>query len=1025
MQFICIAGMHRSGTSLMARMVNLLGVDLGSEEEMIAPGPENPRGFWENTAIKRLNEAVLQTMGGTWNDPPLLNNEWGWSEDLSAHREEGARLLSTVPRYEPFGWKDPRNCLTLPFWHTVANIEKFIIVVRDPSAVAISLRERNGLTVESCSELWVYYYLSVLGSCVDPLIVHYEDALTEPDQTAQRLADYIGLGEPSTEVLSNIHQFVDSDLNRSNSVGDREPISGLAADIYERLRMERPIGTSLTLPYLQDYCRAAKMLPGGGGLAGPLTSHEGSVQAQVEMVQGELDELESRVGSLAESNERLEQELAAAEQGRTLEKNIRESVEGKYKRLASRRSVRLALKLAGYSRPLIMLVRSHRRSRGTEGGWKSVLPVGWGKISGSRVGSGEIARSVRGVAGTGRGRRRGKGPTGQVGVSNVTLGGGRPKHVNIVVPVHNAVDDVRGCLESVIMNTNLRTHKLIIVDDASDEETAGHVREVAADVGAVLIRREVQGGFGVAANAGIEACWLPWVVLLNSDTIVGPGWVERLVDCGSTDERIGIVGPWSNAASWQSVPELVDAEGGWSVNPSIGPEDVEEINRRLARRGLRLHPKVPLVNGFCYLIKSDLLAVVGSLDTVSFPRGYGEEDDLCIRASRAGFFAAIADDCFVYHAKSKSYSREQRDVISKESQGRLEKKYGVEELRTRTRQMRVGRELVRARSYASLLVQRDAVGTATPGPGPRVGWVQPHLKQVGGIRRTIELSNRLCAAGWDVNLIKVDPAEESAWLACRAGILSVEEAASTYFDLLIVSDPDVMDAVGRLQFGQGITYHLDAYYMYRTGETTPYYDFAGSVPNIANSHWTAELVRGGRGIEVDAIIPGGVDTYQFAPRPVEVEWDVVCYGSSRARKRTWMIEEACDGLRLGKLSELSVSQGDLSWHYNRGRVFVSASSQEGFNLPCLEAMACGVPVVCTDDGGSSEYVRDGENAVVVSDPTSKGLRRAVEKVFGDEELQSRLIRKGLQTANSMSWDDVASRFGTYLLNVGATVEDGS
>ena len=594
-----------------------------------------------------------------------------------------------------------------------------------------------------------------------------------------------------------------------------------------------------------------------------------------------------------------------------------------------------------------------------------------------------------------------------------------PAHANIVIPVHDAPEDVRRCLDAVAAHTNLRAHPVILVDDGSRPETASLLREAAVDLGARLIRRETAGGFGVAATAGIDAAWLPAVALLNSDTIVGPGWLDRLLACAQSDPSIGIVGPWSNAATWQSVPHVVGPDGTWTTNPQLDPRQVPEINQRLALGSARLRPRVPLVNGFCYLVTRELLDAVGGLDTDTFPRGYGEEDDLSIRASGAGFTAAIADDCFVYHAKSASYTPAERDAITAMSKRRLIEKHGEAAVTDRAAQMRIGRDLVRARAHAAGLVECHDAAPSIPRPGPSVAWVQPHLRQVGGIRRALEMSNRLAAAGWDITLVSLDAENDPAWLPRRAPAVSLDEARSRSFDVLLVSDPDVVPAIDTLDAQAAIVYHLDAYHLYREHGVEDYYALARTAPNLANSRWTAAQVGEAANVSIEQVIPGAVDLRQFAPRPAPIDHDVVCYGSRRPRKRTPLAEEAATGLRLGKLVELSGSQGDLSWQYSRARVFVSASSQEGFNLPCLEAMACGVPVVCTDDGGSSEYVVDGDNALVSPSDDPTDLRARIDAVLDDEALASRLIESGLRTAGAMGWDRPTAALGEFLRRAAA------
>jgi glycosyltransferase involved in cell wall biosynthesis len=126
--------------------------------------------------------------------------------------------------------------------------------------------------------------------------------------------------------------------------------------------------------------------------------------------------------------------------------------------------------------------------------------------------------------------------------------------------------------------------------------------------------------------------------------------------------------------------------------------------------------------------------------------------------------------------------------------------------------------------------------------------------------------------------------------------------------------------------------------------------------------------------------------------------------------------EACRGLRLLKLAEINPSQEEMARHLCRGRVFVSACWHEGFNLCGLEAFACGVPVAMTDDGGSRDYARNGENALVVPVGDAPALRAAIDRLLWDQELRLRFIEAGMDCALKSSWSAVTANFEAFLQN---------
>src|SRR2546425_6536349 len=116
-QVVCVLGMHRSGTSLLTRIINLLGVYLDPEESLMKASKWNPKGFWEHQGIIDINDEILVRFGGSWGCPPVFPDHWHKAPQLDDLRDRARRLMA-----KDFGdaavwdWKDPRTYLTLPFW---------------------------------------------------------------------------------------------------------------------------------------------------------------------------------------------------------------------------------------------------------------------------------------------------------------------------------------------------------------------------------------------------------------------------------------------------------------------------------------------------------------------------------------------------------------------------------------------------------------------------------------------------------------------------------------------------------------------------------------------------------------------------------------------------------------------------------------------------------------------------------------------------------------------------------------------
>ena len=311
-----------------------------------------------------------------------------------------------------------------------------------------------------------------------------------------------------------------------------------------------------------------------------------------------------------------------------------------------------------------------------------------------------------------------KSPVAPNGVADASAGNGntrpRPRPpigvggIDVVVCVHNALEYVQRCLESVLSRSTVK-FRVVIVNDGSDQPTTDWLRGLSSRVDRVdLVETHGPIGYTRAANLGLRATQADRVVLLNSDTIVPRLWLEGLLECMASDDKIGIVGPLSNAATWQSVPERVDKSGGWAVNALPQGYNVDEFAELVLGISERQFPRVPFLNGFCLLISRAVIDQIGYLDEESFPRGYGEENDYCIRAHDASFLLAIADHCFVYHAKSKSFGTSARDELAKAGRIALHKKFGEDRIQKSSREIKDSSSLERIRNSIKSALKQSA-----------------------------------------------------------------------------------------------------------------------------------------------------------------------------------------------------------------------------------------------------------------------------------------------------------------------------
>lgn len=243
---------------------------------------------------------------------------------------------------------------------------------------------------------------------------------------------------------------------------------------------------------------------------------------------------------------------------------------------------------------------------------------------------------------------------------------GNSAPVSIVVPIYNAPQELRECVESLLAHTRLGpgAHRLILSDDASpDPAVRGVLDDYEGQPGVVILRNPVNRGYTGNINHAIEVARgidpAGDVVLLNSDTRVTPQWLELLQRCAMQRPSIGTVSAVSDNAGAFSVPQRNAA------NPTP-PWMTEDDHARLVTHTSALaHLRVPTTSGFCMYIRQALFAEIGLFDAKNFARGYGEENDFCMRAGHVGWEHVVADNVIIYHERSASFLGNKTELMDR------------------------------------------------------------------------------------------------------------------------------------------------------------------------------------------------------------------------------------------------------------------------------------------------------------------------------------------------------------------------
>lgn len=216
---------------------------------------------------------------------------------------------------------------------------------------------------------------------------------------------------------------------------------------------------------------------------------------------------------------------------------------------------------------------------------------------------------------------------------------------SIIILTHNGLEDTRRCLASIEAHTP-EPHELIIVDNASTDGTLDYLRDYMATHDNVLVvANRTNRGFAAGNNQGLALARGDYLLLLNNDTIVTTGWLQRMLQVFEAHPDVGIVGPMSN---YVSGPQLVrDAS-------YKGPEGLEAFAAEWAQGHDKQSAEATRVVGFCLATRKEVVTRIGGLDE-QFGSGNFEDDDFCVRAFQVGFRARIALDVFIHHTGSQTF----------------------------------------------------------------------------------------------------------------------------------------------------------------------------------------------------------------------------------------------------------------------------------------------------------------------------------------------------------------------------------
>lgn len=240
-------------------------------------------------------------------------------------------------------------------------------------------------------------------------------------------------------------------------------------------------------------------------------------------------------------------------------------------------------------------------------------------------------------------------------------------HVDIVVPVFNGLNLLKSLVVN-LSNTKI-AHKVYFVDDCStDDAVPAFLKELCeSDPRYQLVSAKENGGFVKSVNLGLSFTTCD-VVLLNTDVQLPPLWLERLIAPLLLDDKVASATPFTNSGTICSFPRFLEN------NELAFGLDVAEIDSIFSH----FHPiynEVPTGVGFCMACSRNALNAVGFLDSDMYGRGFGEENDWCQSAIKAGFKNVMVENLFVFHNHGATFQSDEKVALIEDHLKKLNKRF--------------------------------------------------------------------------------------------------------------------------------------------------------------------------------------------------------------------------------------------------------------------------------------------------------------------------------------------------------------